>query len=117
MSRALGLLFLIALLFPACDYEDIVPPGLTVIFPAEVDTLVPNAYELKVVASDDHEMQWIEFWEGGWLLGLVSRSDNDTFRLGWDCRNDLRVNYYFTFHAVDEQFNYTTLNSSVTVRR
>jgi hypothetical protein len=111
------LLFAALALIPAGCRPDRTAPQMNVVFPIEGDTLDPGSYEFKVWAVDDQRMWGVEFWEGGEMLGIDMNSTDDTWRMGWDCRNDTQRLYVITINADDYGDNWLTRRVSFLVRR
>jgi hypothetical protein len=110
---------LLALLPAACDQglPDTVPPTIGWVYPHDGDTVNPDVYTIATVATDDRRMRWVAYFIETEMLGLVSQSQADTYRLAIDCRADTGHAYQFRAFAYDEAYNGTFAAVSVYVRR
>lgn len=111
---------LLALLPAGCDNAgppDTVPPVLSWVHPQEGDTVDPGVHTMVTVATDDRRMRWVVFFIDAEMLGMVSRSQADTYRLAVDCRADTGYAYQLRAFAYDYAYNGTFAAVSVYVRR
>ena len=109
------------LLMAACDSppttNDTVKPVIRFVNPQDGDTLEPGAYVLVAVATDDQEMRNVVFWQDSTMLGWVRPLGTDTFRCGWDNRDDTARAYWLEAEALDRARNDTCQVIRVYVRR
>ena len=112
---------LLAFLHAGCDKpetQDTVPPEISWVYPAEGDTFDPGVYELAAVATDDREMDFVVFFVGTEMLGLVSTARADTYRIVVDCRDDTGRVHQLRAFAYDKEPNGTFAGDrTVYVRR
>ncbi len=111
---------LLAFLPVGCDKArppDTEPPVISWVSPHDGDTVDPGIYTLVTVATDDRRMRWVAFFVETEMLGMVSESQGDTFRLAVDCRADTsRVNQLRAY-ARDDADNDTFAVVTIYVRR
>jgi hypothetical protein len=94
-----------------------VPPTIGWVYPHNGDTVDPGVYTIATVATDDRRMRWVAYFIETEMLGLVSQSQADTYRLAIDCRADTGHAYQLRAFAYDETYNGTFAAVSVYVRR
>ncbi|GEM_PF-2266304 len=118
---ALAVVFALLAFLPAgCDNAgppDTVPPVLSWAHPQEGDTVDPGVYTIATVATDDRRMRWVVYFIEAEMLGMVSKSEADTYRLTIDCRADTGHAHQLRAFAYDEAYNGTFAAVSVYVRR
>lgn len=109
------------LLMAACDSphpsNDTKKPTVHFVGLENGDTLDPGAYVLVAVATDDQQMRNVVFWQDSTMLGWVRPLGSDTFRCGWDNRDDTVRAYWLEAEALDLARNDTFQLIRVYVRR
>lgn len=111
---------LLSLLPAGCDktqLPDTVPPVISWVSPHDGDTVDPGVYTLVTVATDDRRVRWVAFFVETEMLGTVSESQGDTYRLAVDCRADTASVYQLRAYARDYGDNETLAVVTIFVRR
>jgi hypothetical protein len=104
--------------FDHSETQDIVPPEITRAYPADGDTVDPGVYTLATVATDDREMDFVVFFVGAEMLGLVSAAQADTYRVAVECFSDTGHAHLLRAFAYDMEHNGTSTGDiTVPVRR
>ena len=115
-----GAFALLAFLAAGCDkteLPDVVPPVISWVSPHDGDTVPPGVYTLTAVATDDREMDFVVFFVGTEMLGLVSTAQADTYRVAVECFSDTGQVYELQAYAYDKVPNGTCATVTVYVRR
>jgi outer membrane protein assembly factor BamB len=63
--------------------QDTTPPAVSIVSPANGDTVKTGLIAIKAVASDDQIVTKVEFTIDGTLAGTDSSADGDTFSYAW----------------------------------
>src|SRR5512137_675045 len=99
---------LLSFLPASCDNAgtpDTVPPEISWVYPADGDTVDPGVYTLTAVATDDRQMDFVAFFVGTEMLGLVSTAQADTYRVAVECFSDTGHVYELRAYAYDKAPN------------
>ena len=116
-AAALALLSLFSAGCNKTQLPDTVPPAISWISPHDGDTVDPGVYTLVTVATDDRQIDFVAFFMGTEMLGLVSTPQGDTYRVAVDCSADTSHVYLLRAYAYDRAHNGTSANVTVYVRR
>jgi hypothetical protein len=103
-----------------CDSEsqpDTVPPVISWVYPHDGDTIDPGMYTLAARATDDREMDFVVFFAGAEMLGMVTTPEADTYRVAVECSSDTARVYVLRAFAYDKADNGTPASIIVYVRR
>lgn len=117
LAAAFGLL---ALLPAGCDSSgtpDTVAPEISWVYPHDGDTVSPGVYTLTAVATDDRAVDFVVFFVGSEMLGLVHTAQGDTYRVAVECFSDTGHVYQLRAFAYDKTPNGTCADAIVYVRR
>jgi hypothetical protein len=115
-----AVLALLSLFSAGCDkaqLPDTVPPAISWVSPHNGDSVAPGVYSLVTVATDDRQMDFVAFFVGDEMLGLVSTAKADTYRIAVDCSADTAHVYVLRAFAYDKASNGTSANVTVYIRR
>jgi hypothetical protein len=110
----------LAFLSAGCDkagQPDTVMPTVRWVSPHDGDTVDPGVYTMVTVATDDRKLRWVAFFVETEMLGMVSQSQGDTYRLAVDCRADTEHVYQLRAYARDYGDNETLAVVTIFVRR
>ena len=111
---------LLAFLPAGCDQnetQDTVPPAISWVSPHDGDTVAPGVYALAAVATDDRQVDFVTFFVGTEMLGLVRTAQADTYRVAVECFSDTGHVYELRAYAYDKAPNGTCATVIVYVRR
>jgi hypothetical protein len=117
LRTALAALLVLAACESPQPSTDIVKPVVHFVNVQDGDTLEPGAYVLVAVATDNDAMRNVVFWQDSTMLGWVRPLGTDTFRCGWDNRDDTARAYWLEAEALDRARNDTCQVIRVHVRR
>ena len=96
---------------------DTVPPQIGWVYPHDGDTVDPGVYTLTAVATDDRRVDFVAFFVGTEMLGMVSTAQADTYRIAVECFSDTGHVYELRAFAYDMEPNGASANVTVYVRR
>jgi hypothetical protein len=72
---------------------------------------------LAARATDDHEMDFVVFFAGPEMLGMVTTPQADTYRVAVECLSDTGQVYLLRAFAYDKADNGASTDITVYVRR
>jgi hypothetical protein len=94
-----------------------VPPVIGWVLPQNGDTVDPGVYTLTAVATDDRSIDFVVFFAGPEILGMVHDATADTYRVAVECFSDTGRVYVLRAFAYDLASNGTCAQETVYVRR
>ncbi|MBM3330944.1 hypothetical protein FJY68_03720 [candidate division WOR-3 bacterium] len=110
----------LAILPASCDTNaapDTVPPQIGWVYPRDGDTVDPGVYTLTAVATDDRGVDFVVFFAGPEMLGMVRTTETDTYKVAVECLSDTSRVYELLAFAYDKEPNGTSASIIVHVRR
>jgi hypothetical protein len=120
MRIATAVAFALLVLLPVgCDQSppDSVPPTISWAYPHDGDTVDPGVYIIAAVATDDRGVDFVVFFVGNEMLGMVRNPQADTYKVAVDCSADTSSVYLLRAFVYDKADNGTSADITVHVRR
>jgi len=87
------------------------------VHPHDGDTVAPSICTMVAVATDDRQMDFVVFFAGPEMPGMVTTAQADPYRVAVDCRADTGHVYRPRAFAHNQADNGTSTDITVYVRR
>lgn len=111
MAISVAIFFLIA----GCPEKDTTNPTVDIKEPANNATITAGNITIKAVATDDKEMDRVEFWIDGTKKGEDNSATADTFSYTWDASSVASGTHAIVAKAFDKSDNSAQDSISITI--